>query len=187
MQPAAPARAKNACEPSATVGAGAPLKRKSVHKTATTPTMKKAVASQPCENLFEYTEYTAQAAAAAKVSTKGSGLDETSATTAPPIKIIVATNRKHNAHSRDNSTGQGANEGGTRTRVEGRKQNEHRRPKVIHETQFERLLRTRRQADRDGDRRFVEHEQPARKQNVFQGQTTQWRRTIPNIRKHGSA
>lgn len=75
-----------------------------------------------------------------------------------PIKIIVATNRKHNARSRDNSTGQGANERGTRTRVEGRKQNEHRRPKVIHEAQFERLRRTRRQTDRDGDRRFVEHE-----------------------------
>ena len=86
--------------------------------------MKKAVASRPCENLPEYTEYNRD-----------------------PIKIIVATNRKHNARSRDDSTGQGANEGCARTRVEGRKQNEHRGPKVIHEAQFERLLRTRRQTD----------------------------------------
>ena len=89
MQPAAPARAKNACEPGATAGAGAPSKRKIVHKTAATPTMKKAVASQPCENLLEYTEYTAQAAAAAKVSAKGSGLDETSATTAPQSRLLL--------------------------------------------------------------------------------------------------
>ena len=40
-------KGENACEPSATAGAGAPSKRKIVHKTAATPTMKKAVASQP--------------------------------------------------------------------------------------------------------------------------------------------